>query len=324
MSRKKRTAQPEEPLWKLAAAQHGVVSRKQMRALRMSDDVIDHAVGVGRLHRVFRGVYAVGHPQGSEHTRLMAAALACGKGAVVSHRSAAALLRLLDKGPAVIDVIAPRSRGRKIDGIRLHLVRPPRLEETGTVDGIPCTSPARTLVDLAGTVGEWTLRSAFERAARREMLEISAIERSIDPRRRGMKVLLKLIDEWRGAAPLLTKRGKLKSPLEAKVLPLLVQGDLPPPLFNAPVDIAHGRIEVDFLWPEHRFALEADSRDFHGTAVAFERDRWRDRELMSAGYSVLRVTNRQAEYEAGAIAATVAARLAAPPPPPPGAIPRSS
>jgi len=280
-----------------------------MRFLGMTDDVIDHAVAVGRLHRVFRNAYAVGHPPTNHYSRLMAAVLACGRGAVISHRSAGALLGLLDDEPAVIDVIAPPSRGREIDGIYLHRVRPPRLEETGRVDGIPCTSPARTLVDLAGTVGEWTLRSAFERAARREMLEIVAIEASIDPRRRGMKVLLKLIDEWRGAAPLLKKRGKLKSPLEAKVLPLIVRRDLPPPLFNAPVDIANGRIEVDFLWPEHRFALEADSRDFHGTAVAFERDRWRDRELMRAGYSCLRVTSHQAEREAEAIAATVAARL---------------
>jgi very-short-patch-repair endonuclease len=193
--------------------------------------------------------------------------------------------------------------------------------------GIPCTSPTRTLVDLAGVVGERTLRSAFERAAarRRQMLDIPAIERSIDPRRRGMKVLLGLIDEWRGAAPLLEKRGKLKSPLEAKVLPLLVRRHLPPPLFNAPVGIANGRIEVDFLWPEHRFALEADSRDFHGTALAFERDRWRDRELLRAGYAVLRVTSLQAEKEAAAIADTVAARLSAHSPPlPPGATPSSS
>jgi hypothetical protein len=289
-----------------------------MRNLGLGDRAIDHAVEVGRLYRVFRGVYAVGHPHRSEHSRLMGAVLACGKGAVVSHRSAATLLRLIDEGPVVVDVIAPGSRGRKIDGIRIHLVRPPRLEETGTVAGIPCTSPARTLVDLAGVVGERTLRSAFERAARRQMLDIAAIERSVDPRRRGMKVLLKLVDEWRGAAPLLKTRGKLKSPLEAKVLPLLVQRDLPPPLINAPVEIAKGRIEVDFLWPEQRFALEADSRDFHGTAVAFERDRWRDRELMRAGYSVLRVTNRQAEQEADAIADTVFGRLSA------GAVSRSS
>jgi very-short-patch-repair endonuclease len=296
-----------------------------MRFLGMTDDMIDHAVAVGRLHRVFRNAYAVGHPHTNDRSRSMAAVLACGRGAVVSHRSAAALLGLLDKGPVVVDVIAPPSRGRKIDGIYLHRVRPPRLEETGTFDGIPCTSPARTLVDLAGVVGERTLRSAFERAARqRRMLDIPAIERSIDPRRRGMKVLLKLIDEWRGAAPLLKTRGKLKSPLEAKVLPLLVQRDLPAPLFNAPVQIANGRIEIDFLWPEQRFALEADSRDFHGTALAFERDRWRDRELMRAGYAVLRVTSLQAEKEAEVIAETVAARLAAPTPPKPGELPGSS
>jgi len=251
----------------------------------------------------------------------MAAVLACGKGAVVSHRSAGALLGLIDKSPIVIDVIAPPSRGRKIDGIYLHRVRPPRPDETGTFAGIPCTSPARTLVDLAGVIGERTLRSAFERAAtRRRMLDIPAIERSIDPRRRGIKVLQKLIEGWRGAAPLLGKQGKLKSPLEAKVLPLVIQRGLPTPLFNAPVQIANGRIEVDFLWPDQRFALEADSRDFHGTAVAFERDRWRDRELMLAGYSTLRVTHREAEQEAAAVAATVAARLLAPP----GVDPRSS
>jgi hypothetical protein len=301
----------------LADRQHGVVSRAQLRAIGFSNAAIDRAAADGRLHRIFRGVFVVGRRGIGDKGRLRAATLACGRGAVVSHRSAAALFGFLDQGPVVIDVIAPRNRGRKIDGIYLHRVRPPRLEETGTFDGIPCTSPARTLVDLAGVVGERTLRSAFERAAaqRRRMLDIPAIEASVDPRRRGMKVLLGLIEEWRGAAPLLAKRGKLKSPLEAKVLPLLVQRDLPPPLFNAPVDTTNGRIEVDFLWPDHRFVLEADSRDFHGTALAFERDRWRDRELMRAGYSCLRVTSLQAEREAEAIAATVAARLSAPLPP---------
>jgi very-short-patch-repair endonuclease len=287
----------------------------------MSDGGIAYAVKSGRLHRIFRNVYAVGHRQISERGRLLAATHACGDGSVISHRSAGALLGLLDESPVVIDVIAAGDRGRHIDGIRLHLVRPPRPGETGTFDGIPCTSPARTLVDLAGVVGERTLRSAFERAAaRRGMLDIPAIERSTDPRRRGIKVLQKLIEEWRGAAPLLNKRGKLKSPLEAKVLPLIVRRDLPAPLFNAPVEIVEGRIEVDFLWPDQRFVLEADSRDFHGTAVAFERDRWRDRELMRAGYSTLRVTHREAEEEADAVAGTVAARLSAPP----GVNPRSS
>jgi len=310
-----RRAQAWQRAGTVANRQHGVISRNQLRRLGFKDGAISHAVATGRLHRVFRGAYALGHSRIGERERLMAATLACGTGAVVSHRSASAQFGLLDEGPVVVDVIAPPSRGRGIDGIYLHRVRPPRLEETGTFGGIPCTSPSRTLVDLAGVVGERTLRSAFERAAarKRRMLDIPAIEASIDPRRRGMKVLLKLIDEWRGAAPLLTERGKLKSPLEAKVLPLLVQRDLPPPLLNAPVQIADGRIEVDFLWPDHRLALEADSRDFHGTAAAFERDRWRDRELMRAGYAVLRVTSLQAEREAEAIADTVVARLSSSP-----------
>lgn len=275
----------------------------------MEEGAIAHAIKCSELHRVFRGVYAVGHRRIGERGRLMAAVLACGKGTVISHRSAAALLELDDDGPVVIDVIAPGSRGRHIDGIRFHRVRPPRLEETGTVDGIPCTSPARTLVDLAGTVGDWTLRSAFDRAAHKGYLDIAAIEASIDPRRRGMKGLLALVEKWRAAAPLTKTRGKLKSPLEAKVLPLLARRDIPPPLINAPVEIAKGRIEVDFLWPDQRFVVEADSRAFHDTAMAFERDRRRDRELMRAGYSVLRVTHHQAEHEAEAVAETIASRI---------------
>jgi very-short-patch-repair endonuclease len=275
----------------------------------MGEGAIAHAVRCGDLHRIFRGAYALGYPtHDGDQSRLRAAALACGADAVISHRSAAALLGLLDKGPAVIDVIAPPSRGRKIDGIRFHRVRTPRLNEVGTVDGIPCTSPARTLVDLAGMVGDWTLRGAFERAAQRRLLDIAAIEASMDPGRRGVGSLRALVEEWRRAAPA-AKKGRLKSPLEAKVLPLLLRRDLPTPHLNAPVEIAEGRIEVDFLWPEDRFVVEADSRDFHGTAVAFERDRWRDRELMRAGYSTLRVTHREAETEAEAVVDTIAFRL---------------
>lgn len=293
---------------RLAARQHNVVSRNQMRTLGFSAKAIDHALASGRAFRVFRGVYAIGQARVTERGRLMAAALACSDGAVVSHRSAGALLGLLDKGPVVIDVIAPPSRGRKIDGIRFHRVRPPRRDEIGAVAGIPCTSPSRTLVDLAGTVGDRTLRSCFERAAQKKALDIPAIEASMDPGRRGNRSLQALVDEWRGAAPI-AKKGRLKSPLEAKVLPLVLTRNVPTPLLNAPVEIAKGRIEVDFLWPAHRFVLEADSRDFHATPIAFERDRWRDRELLRAGYTTLRVTNHQAVTEAAAIAETIGSLL---------------
>lgn len=295
-------------LARAADRQHGVVSRAQLRQLDWSDTAIARAIDSGRLHRVFPGTYAVGRSTLDRKGRHFAAALACGRGAVISHRSAASLLSLLDTPPVVIDVIAPPSRGRKIDGIRFHRVRPPRREEVGTVYGIPCTSPARTLVDLGGVVGDRTLRSCFERAAAKRMLDVPAIEASLDSGRRGVRSLRALIDDWRRAAPL-ARKGKLKSPLEAKVLPLLLGRDLPTPLLNAPIEVPNGCIEVDFLWPEHRLVVEADSRDFHGTDLAFERDRWRDRELFAVGFSTLRVTNLQAERETEAVANAIAARL---------------
>jgi hypothetical protein len=296
-------------LARLADRQHGVVSRAQLRHLGWSDAATSRGVADGRLHRLFRGTFSVGRARVDNRGRLQAAVLACGQGAVVSHRSAGSLLRLLDKGPVVIDVIAPPARGRKVDGVSFHRVRPPGRDEVGTVDGIPCTGPARTLVDLAGTVGDWTLRSCFERAAQKRILDIPAIEASMDPGRRGNKSLRKLIDEWRHAAPV-AKNGKLKSPLEAKVLPLVLRRNLPVPLLNAPVEIANGRIEVDFLWPAQRLVVEADSRDFHGTDLAFERDRWRDRELFRVGYSTLRITHHQAERETAAVVEAIATRLA--------------
>ncbi|HEX5930061.1 MAG TPA: DUF559 domain-containing protein [Solirubrobacterales bacterium] len=216
---------------------------------------------------------------------------------------------LLDKAPASIDVIALGKRGSNIDGIHPHDVRRPQLWETGAFDGIPCTSPARTFVDLAGVVGTRTLRSAFERAAARKLLDLGAIELSIgDGGRTGTRTLRELLDEWRPAKPALAE-GRLKSPLEAKILPLLARRGLPMPLSNAPVDLADGRIEVDFLWPDHRFVLEADSRAFHATDVAAERDRWRDRELVRAGFSAMRVTHREAETEAAAVADALSIRL---------------
>ena len=289
-----------------------MLSREQLRAAGVSDTAIDRAVANGDLHRVFRGVYARGHPRIGERGRMQAAVLACGEGAVVSHRSAAALLGLLEPAPAVVDVIAPGHRGRKIDGIHAHLVRVPEVTETGDVAGIPCTSPGRTLVDLAGTVGDWALRGAFERAAARRLLDLRAVEAALGgERRRGLAPLRKLIEEWRLAAPV-ARGQRLRSPLEAKVLPLLAAEGLPAPHANARVRVADRTLEVDFLWPAARLVVEADSRRHHGSDVAFERDRRRDRELMGAGYRVIRVTWLQAEREPKAVTAAIRAALGRP------------
>jgi hypothetical protein len=209
----------------------------------------------------------------------------------------------------VVDVIAAGKQGIKIDGIRAHKGLPPGREEVGTVDGIPCTSPARTLVDFGGMVGPRSLRSAIERAAAKKMLDIEAVEAALGSGgRRGAGSIRVLITEWRQAAPL-ARRSRLKSPLEAMVLPILTSRGIVAPRANAPVELVAGRIEVDFLWAEQRFVLEADSRDFHGTEVAFERDRWRDRELLRVGFSTLRVTRTQAEGESEQIADAICRQL---------------
>lgn len=240
---------------------------------------------------------------------MRAATLACGDGAVISHRSAAALLGLLDRAPVAIDVIGRGQRGREIDGILAHWSPGLSQAETGSVEGIPCTSPARTLVDYGGMVGSRSLRSAFERAAAKKILDLDAVEAALGSGgRRGSVGLRALIDEWRPVAAL-AARSRLKSPLEAMVLPILGSRGIPAPRANAPVDLVDGRIEVDFLWVEQRFVLEADSRDFHGTDVAFERDRRRDRELLRVGFSTLRVTRLQAESEAEQIADAICRQL---------------
>lgn len=241
---------------------------------------------------------------------MMAAVLACGREAVVSHRSAAALLGLLQPAPVVVDVIAPGNLGRTVDGVKLHQARQPTAVERGAVVGIPCTSPARTLVDLAGTSGSRTLRGAFEVAAHRGMLDLAAIEAAIGPGRRpGTPALRALIAEWRAATPLLSTQPNLRSPFEARVLPLLAQSRLPAPEVNAPVPTPGGVLEVDLVWRAERLAVELDSRRHHGTHLAFERDRRRDRELMRAGYATLRPTWRQVEREPKAVVAAIATHL---------------
>jgi Transcriptional regulator, AbiEi antitoxin len=247
-------------LARTAECQYGVLAHAQLREAGLSKSAIARATAKGLLHRVFHGVYPLGHPGIGERGRVLAATLACGAGAVVSHRSAAALMGLLDMAPVAVDLITLGQRGRRIDGIRWHDVRPPRPWEVGTFDGIPCTSPARTLVDLAGEVSTRTLRSCFERAAARKLLDLGAVEATIGSGgRRGTRALRTLLDEWRPALPK-GPRPRLKSPLEAMVLPLLALRGLPAPRCNSPVELAEGqRIEVDLLCRPNETEAVADA-----------------------------------------------------------------
>jgi very-short-patch-repair endonuclease len=279
---------------RLAARQHGVISIAQMRHLGFPDGRIESWARHGRIHRVFRGVYLVAGRHLDERGRIQAAVLACGRGAVVSHRSAAFLLGIGERSPKVVDLISPDQRGRQIDGIRAHDAPHPAPSELVRVHGIPCTNAARTIVDLAGTYGEAQMREIFERAATRKVLDLKAIEAILagGPRRRGAPCLRRVIETWRPVVETANYKD-VRSLFEAKLLPLIAAAKLPMPRVNALVRTEEEVFEVDLLWPRERFIVEVDSRLHHANDVDFERDRHRDRELLAVHHTVLRVTWRK-------------------------------
>jgi very-short-patch-repair endonuclease len=242
---------------------------------------------------------------------MRAAVLAC-SGAVISHRSAAALLGLREVAPVVIDVIPPVEHGRKIDGIKPHRVPYPRRSEVRTAYGIPCTTVARTLVDIAGSSDIEKLREAVEMAATRKKLDIVAVEAVLanGPRRRGAPALRCVLDEWRPVAET-ARYSTVRSLFEVKLLPLVAAAGLPIPKMNARVRTAERVLEVDLHWPDQRFVVEADSRRHHAIEVAFERDHKRTRELIAVGYGVLRVSWREVEDEPAAVFAVIRSELQA-------------
>jgi hypothetical protein len=287
------------------------VTTPHLRAAGLHDEAISRWVRNGRLVPIFRNVFALGHARLGSRAKLRAAVLAC-PGAVVSHRSAAWLLGIGEVAPAVIDLIPTEQRGRQIDGIKAHRVSFPAPHELVLVGGIPCTNASRTLVDLAGTYGEDKLRERVEMAAMRKKLDLAAIDAVLanGPKRRGSPCLRRIVDDWRPVAET-ARYATVRSLFEAKLLPLIAKAGLPLPRPNAPVRTADKVLEVDLLWPDHRFVVEADSRKFHATEVAFERDHRRDRELMAARYAVLRVSWREAEREPNAVLEVIRTELEA-------------
>jgi very-short-patch-repair endonuclease len=240
---------------------------------------------------------------------MQAAVLAAGPGATLSHRSAAELLCLTEMRAALIDVIPPNQRGRKIDGIRWHRVPPPEPDEVTSCQGIRCTTVSRTIVDLAGSAGVRTLRGLVEEAAVRRSLDAGEIERILGRRRRrGAPALRGLLAPWqRGDGDLPT----LRSRFEARMWPDLIEHGLPIPLSNAAVEVEGARLELDFLWAERKLVVETDGEASHATISAFHRDRRRDQLLVSAGYRVIRVTWGQVRDELDAVLARIRQALEA-------------
>jgi very-short-patch-repair endonuclease len=260
----------------LAARQHGVVSTAQLRALGLSYDSIHRRASNGRLHRLHRGVYAVGHRALSWQGRYMAAVLVCGADAAVSHRSAAALWRMLPfaDGPVHVCVSSDSGRARRA-GIRIHRTGSLMPRDLTVREGVPVTSPSRTLADLKRAVPATVYRRALRQA---EVLGLPLGEAASDGTR---------------------------SELERAFLTLCGRHGLPRPEVNARV----GPYLVDFLWRGKRLVVETDGYRYHRGRTAFEQDRARDLYLREQGYDVLRLSFRQVGEEPVRVAGLLRRRV---------------
>lgn len=266
-----------------------MVSIGQIEALGLSPSAARSRVQAGRLHRVHRGVYAVGRATLDARGRRMAAVLACGPGAVLSHRTAAHVLGLLPSSTAKVELSVPCASARGRPGLRVHRVPGLRPEDVTEMDGIPCTEVARTLLDLAAVVSARTLNNVLEAAERLRIYDGSAVDEQLT-RNAGRPEAHRL----QAATAAYTGAGlPSRRELERRARELFEQAGLGRPLINTLVDVGDEQFEVDFCWPDRRLVVEADSWEFHGTRAAFERDRRQDQMLKRAGWATVRITWRQ-------------------------------
>jgi very-short-patch-repair endonuclease len=270
----------------LATRQGGVVSTAQLRALGLSDGAIAHRARVGRLHRVHRGVYAVGHVALGREGRIRAALLATGPGAAASHRTAGGVWGIRATARAAIE-LSSASRGRRgAPGIEVHRVRRLDPRDVTTVDAIAVTTVARTLVDLASVLTPSRLERAVAQADVLELLDVAAVNDVLERTRgrRGTGVLRELLG---------VEAPHTRSELEHRFLRLVRKAGLPVPAMNVSV-AGH---DVDAVWFDARLVVELDSWAFHRQRAAFERDRLRDTDLALAGFRTVRLTHRRIAHE---------------------------
>jgi very-short-patch-repair endonuclease len=279
----------------LADRQHGVVAAWQLISLGLTHDDIRYRARIGRLHRIHRGVYAVGYRTLTAKGHRMAAVLAYGPDAVLSHQTAAAHWGI-GQPSWKIDVTTPHgSGGRK--GIRAHRARL-HPEDITVHDGIRITSVARTILDLAALRDHTGLTHLVEDADRAERFDLRALDRAIArrPRARGVRRLEAVLADYRGTAD-------TRSKLERNFRSLIAKAGLPEPQFNVVV----AGLSVDVFWPQWRLVVELDSRRYHSSPSAFENDRIRDATLQKAGFRVLRVTWKRLEHDPAGVLADILA-----------------
>jgi hypothetical protein len=260
-----------------------------MRVLGYSNAAITRATRAGRLHRVHRGVYAVGRNDLSHHGRCIAAVAACGPGALLSHAAAAWLWGVVPTCPRIVDVsVATRGKRRPEQTIRLHFS--PALTEADRtrIERIPATSLPRTLLDCAASFSAARLRKAIEKAERMELLDLRQIE-ALLARTRGHPGWGRL----RAALRAYRDPGFTRSDLERDFLRLVREAGLPRPATNLFV----AGFELDAYWEAERFAVELDTYEFHGGRISFEQDRLRREDLKLAGIEITQVTGNRMDRE---------------------------
>lgn len=289
--------------WRLVRRQHGVISREQLLGLGFTPDAIKHRLAIKRLHQVRRGVYAVGRPSLTDHGRWMAAVLACGDGAVLSHSSAAALWRIGFEARDLIELSIPSPFQRRHSGLRIH--RRPSLagRDVTREYGIPVTTPVQTLIDMALRLDRPGVERAINEADKYDLVHPPELRRALEARagEPGAAKLRFILDR---------RTFRLtKEELERRFLPLACKAGLSVPLTGQWVN----EFEADFYWPDLGLVVETDGLRYHRTPAEQARDRLRDQAHTAAGLTPLRFTHEQVRYEPEhvlAILAQTASRLA--------------
>jgi very-short-patch-repair endonuclease len=293
----RRTRWIEGEVARLAEEQHGVVGRWQLVEIGLSERAVEHRVAVGRLHRVARGVYAVGHGRITQMGRWMAAVLTSEPGAVLSHRSAAALWGIRGPVAGAVDVTIP-SRSTSSDRIRRHLAVLPA-DEVTVHEGIAVTTAPRTIFDLAAESSVDRLEHDVRQVEYLRLYDrlslLDLVERY--PGRRGRRRVRAALTRLE-ALP----AGRTRSQLEKRFLPFLRRHGLPRPRLNDWIMVGEERFQVDCHWAGSGQVVELDSWEAHGTRSAFREDRARDRVLRAAGYEVTRISWAQLDDEPEAVA----------------------
>ena len=281
----------------LARGQYGVVSRRQLLEIGEKAKGIEHRLAIGRLHLLHHGVYAVGHRVVPRAGRWLAAVMAAGSDAVLSHWSAAALWMVRPNTRSIVDVITPH-KSRSWHGVlRHHKALPP--DEVTVKDGIPITTVPRTIFDLAATEDIDAIAAMLRESEHRNLWDELSLWDLVEryPGRRGVRkvgLALRRISE--------EPSGRKRSRLEERFAPFVRRHRLPMPRFNDWILLGDKRYQVDCHWAGTAQIVELDGWEGHGTKTAFRADRERDRRLRVAGYSVTRLTWNQLRDEPEAIA----------------------